>query len=132
MNKYDDIINMSRPKSKRPSMSIEARAAQFAPFSALVGYEESIMETSRITNEKHVLSQSKIDNINDKLNEIKSNNIKRIKITYFIKDKKKSGGEYSTKEISIKKIDDYNKKIITNYEVISFEDIFEIEDISNL
>lgn len=69
MNKYDDIINMSRPKSKRPSMSIEARAAQFAPFSALVGYEESIMETSRITNEKHVLSQSKIDNINDKLNE---------------------------------------------------------------
>lgn len=132
MNKYDDIINMSRPKSKRPSMSIEARAAQFAPFSALVGYEESIMETSRITNEKYVLSQSKIDNINDKLNEIKSNNIKRIKITYFIKDKKKSGGEYSTKEISIKKIDDYNKKIITNYEVISFEDIFEIEDISNL
>ena len=132
MNKYDDIIHLSRPKSKRPSMSIEARAAQFAPFSALVGYEESIMETSRITNEKHVLSQSKIDNINDKLNEIKSNNIKRIKITYFIKDKKKSGGEYSTKEISIKKIDDYNKKIITNYEVISFEDIFEIEDISNL
>ena len=132
MNKYDDIINMSRPKSKRPSMSIEARAAQFAPFSALVGYEESIMETSRITNEKHVLSQSKIDNINDKLNEIKSNNIKRIKITYFIKDQKKSGGEYSTKEISIKKIDDYNKKIITNYEIISFEDIFEIEDISNL
>ena len=132
MNKYDDIINMSRPKSKRPSMSIEARAAQFAPFSALVGYEESIMETSRITNEKHVLSQSKIDNINDKLNEIKSNNIKRIKITYFIKDKKKSGGEYSTKEISIKKIDDYNKKIITNYEIISFEDIFEIEDMSNL
>ena len=132
MNKYDDIIHLSRPKSKRPSMSIEARAAQFVPFSALVGYEESIMETSRITNEKHVLSQSKIDNINDKLNEIKSNNIKRIKITYFIKDKKKSGGEYSTKEISIKKIDDYNKKIITNYEVISFEDIFEIEDISNL
>ena len=132
MNKYDDIIHLNRPKSNRPSMSIEARAAQFAPFSALVGYEESKMETSRITNEKHVLSQSKIDNINDKLNEIKSNNIKRIKITYFIKDKKKSGGEYSTKEISIKKIDDYNKKIITNYEVISFEDIFEIEDISNL
>ena len=132
MNKYDDIIHLNRPKSNRPSMSIEARAAQFAPFSALVGYEESIMETSRITNEKHVLSQSKIDNINDKLNEIKSNNIKRIKITYFIKDKKKSGGEYSTKEISIKKIDDYNKKIITNYEIISFEDIFEIEDISNL
>ena len=132
MNKYDDIIHLNRPKSNRPSMSIEARAAQFAPFSALVGYEESIKETSRITNEKYILSQSKIDNINDKLNEIKSNNIKRIKITYFIKDKKKSGGEYSTKEINIKKIDDYNKKIITNYEVISFEDIFEIEDMSNL
>ena len=48
MNKYDDIIHLNRPKSNRPSMSIEARAAQFAPFSALVGYEESIRETSRI------------------------------------------------------------------------------------
>ena len=52
MNKYADIINLSRPKSKRPSMSIEARAAQFAPFSALTGYEEAIKETGRITDKK--------------------------------------------------------------------------------
>ena len=127
MSKYDDIINLTRPKSNRCPMSIEARAAQFAPFSALVGYDESIKETSRITDIKYELSQSKIDSINEKLNEIKNNNIKRVKMTYFIKDKKKSGGKYITDELAIKKIDIFNKKIITNNEIISFDDIFEID-----
>lgn len=127
MSKYDDIINLIRPKSNRCPMSIEARAAQFAPFSALVGYDESIKETSRITDIKYELSQSKIDSINEKLNEIKNNNIKRVKMTYFIKDKKKSGGKYITDELAIKKIDIFNKKIITNNEIISFDDIFEID-----
>lgn len=48
MGKYDDIINLSRPVSKkRPHMSIHDRAAQFAPFAALTGHEEAIEETSK-------------------------------------------------------------------------------------
>ena len=35
MNKYADIIHLSRPKSKHPSMSLNNRSFQFAPFSAL-------------------------------------------------------------------------------------------------
>ncbi len=36
--KYDDIINMERPVSKRhPPMPRANRAAQFAPFAALTG-----------------------------------------------------------------------------------------------
>ena len=58
MSKYDDIINLKRPESRHMPMSIANRAAQFAPFSALTGYDEAIRETSRVTSEKHELSES--------------------------------------------------------------------------
>ena len=41
---YAGIINLSRPKSLRPAMSHHDRAAQFSPFAALTGYEESIQQ----------------------------------------------------------------------------------------
>lgn len=43
---YEDIINLPHHVSaKHVPMSISERAAQFAPFSALTGYEEAINET---------------------------------------------------------------------------------------
>lgn len=51
--KYDDIIHMDRPVSKHHMpMPIENRAAQFAPFAALTGYEEAIAETARLNELK--------------------------------------------------------------------------------
>ncbi len=44
--KYDDIIHLTRPPSERPPMSMEDRAAQFAPFAALSGHSEAIEETA--------------------------------------------------------------------------------------
>ena len=45
---YDDIIHLPHPISqKHPHMSMHARAAQFAPFAALNGYEEAIRETAK-------------------------------------------------------------------------------------
>ena len=53
MKKYEDIIGLSRPVSKKhPPMSRENRAAQFAPFAALTGFEGAIKETARVTGEK--------------------------------------------------------------------------------
>ncbi|MBQ2800764.1 MAG: hypothetical protein IJF03_05175 [Lachnospiraceae bacterium] len=52
MGKYDDIINMDRPKSNRPSMSRADRAKIFMPFAALKGYEEAIEEKQKLTTEK--------------------------------------------------------------------------------
>ncbi|MBQ1902448.1 MAG: hypothetical protein II169_07875 [Lachnospiraceae bacterium] len=46
--KYGDIIELSHHVSKvHPKMSLEKRAAQFAPFAALTGYEGAIEETAR-------------------------------------------------------------------------------------
>lgn len=51
-NNYNDIINFSHPVSKKhPQMRLEIRAAQFAPFSALAGYEEQVRETAKVVNE---------------------------------------------------------------------------------
>ena len=45
---YDDIINLPHHVSKRhPQMSMWNRAAQFAPFSALTGYEDAIKDTAQ-------------------------------------------------------------------------------------
>ena len=45
---YKDIIHLPHHVSDRhPQMSMEARAAQFAPFSALTGFEDAIDETGR-------------------------------------------------------------------------------------
>ena len=50
INKYDDIINLPHHVSKKhKQMSIHDRAAQFAPFAALVGYDEEVKKTE-LTN----------------------------------------------------------------------------------
>ena len=46
---YDDIINLPHHVSKRhPQMSMWNRAAQFAPFAALTGYEDAINNIANI------------------------------------------------------------------------------------
>ena len=51
MGKYDDIINMEHPEPiRRGRMSMKNRAAQFAPFAALVGHDAALEYTS----EEHV------------------------------------------------------------------------------
>ena len=49
---YDDIINLPHHVSKRhPKMSLLARAAQFAPFSALTGYGTEIKKSAQRVGE---------------------------------------------------------------------------------
>jgi len=59
---YDDIINHSHHVSKRhPQMSLYIRSAQFAPFAALTGYEDTVNETAKRVNEKHDFEIEKIE-----------------------------------------------------------------------
>ena len=49
MNNYDDIINLEHPEPiNHPRLSIDQRAGQFAPFAALTGYDEDVVEAGRI------------------------------------------------------------------------------------
>ena len=48
MDNYDDIMNLPHHEPKHhPRMSMQSRAAQFAPFAALTGYNEAIKEESK-------------------------------------------------------------------------------------
>ena len=94
MNKYEDIMNLSRPKSKHPSMSLNNRSFQFAPFSALTGYDEKIKEAGKITKQKKELADDKKEVINNQLLWLDNHKEIEVKITYFVKDKKKMEGSY--------------------------------------
>ena len=51
-HKYDDIIHLPHHVSvKHPQMALLDRAAQFSPFAALTGHEDSIRETARRTED---------------------------------------------------------------------------------
>lgn len=114
MNDYSDIINLSRPVSKRPKMTLEQRSAQFAPFAALTGYEGQVKETARLTDKRIEINEELKLLLNLKLQLIqeKIKEQPEITITYFIPDNKKEGGMYTTITNSVKKIDMYKNEIV--------------------
>ena len=118
---------MDRPKSKYPKMSMSDRAAQFAPFAALTGHKEAVIEEGRITQEKRILSNEEKLEINEKIIELITLKSK-CRITYFEKDKTKSGGKYLNRVLSFKRIDELNKVLYFKENIqIQIEDIVDIE-----
>ncbi len=127
---YDDIINLPHHKSsKRPEMPIHDRAAQFSPFAALTGYEESIIEVGREVSKKKELTEDMKLDISDKLNMLYSNtdDKPKVHIIYFLKDSVKKGGKYLDVTGYIKKIDLYSYSItLSDKTTISIDDIYEL------
>ncbi|WP_295752933.1 YolD-like family protein [uncultured Holdemanella sp.] len=118
---------MDRPISKYPKMSMSDRAAQFAPFAALTGHKEAVIEQGRITQEKRVLSNEEKLEINEKIIEMVSLKSK-CRITYFEKDKTKSGGKYIQNVLSFKRMDELNKTLYFKENIqIQIDDIVDIE-----
>lgn len=130
---YNEIINLRRPISyKHPHMSNECRAAQFAPFAALTGYEAVVKEAARLTEPYRELDESEKEQIGRVLNEvlgrIKKGESPSLKLTYFKKDKKKSGGEYVTDVCKIKKIDSCTHTLLTQEGLeIKFESLLSVD-----
>ncbi len=134
MSNYDDIINLPHHVSKNHSrMSVQNRAAQFSPFSALTGYDDAINETKRITTEKRILTNDMIEGLNRSLSEIEDNlNKYTYKITYFKKDLKKVGGTYLTTIDKIIKINSIEEYLVTKNKIkINLNDIEEIIKLDN-
>ena len=136
MSRYDDIINLPHHElTTRQRMPRINRAASFAPFAALTGYDDAVRETARLTSERIELDDGTKEVLNDKLRIAldKADEQPEISITYFLPDTRKSGGAYVTVKAVIKRIDEYERLVIlTDKSTIPIDDIYEIEgDIYN-
>ena len=128
---YEDIVNLPPHISKKhPQPTMMDRAARFAPFAAITGYEEMVLEEARITEERIDLDEGTLSILNEKLNMMQEfiDEEPEIKITYFEPDKKKSGGAYIDITGTVKRIDEYECLVImTDGKKIRIEDIYSLE-----
>ncbi len=130
MRNYDDIINLSRPRyHDLPPMSIHDRAAQFSPFAALVGYDAAVEETARLTDSRREMEEDEINELNRQLSELNKrlSERPRIRVTYFIRDRKKEGGRYASKIGNARTIDQAENRIIfTDGESVPVKDMYSV------
>ena len=131
MGNYDDIINLPHHvSSTRPHMPMIDRAAQFQPFRALTGYEDTVRETARLTQERVELTdeeRARLDVILQTLADSIGSH-PQVVLTYFQPDKKKAGGAYITATGQLKRIDDIEGVLILlGGERIVIEDLLDIQ-----
>lgn len=123
-NSYEDMLYMPHPTSKtHPRMSMEKRAAQFAPFAALTGHADAVEETARITQERVELTEDRKEQINRVLQEVQLRG--NVVLVYFLPDVYKEGGSYQTVSGMIEKIKD--EKLYISGREIPVKDLFSIE-----
>ena len=112
---YDDIKHLTRPQyDDLHPMSMHDRAAQFSPFAALVGYDDAVAETARLTDSRAELTEDEMFELNANLNRLLDSldEQPQISVTYFVPDEKKSGGKYVEKVGVVRIIDSYAGELV--------------------
>lgn len=131
MNDYSDIIRLPHHQSeKHRQMTLHDRAAQFAPFAALTGYDAEISEAARLTDCRFDVGEEDAERINAVLQELIQHPqiVPEVQATYFVPDDKKQGGAYLTHKGKVRRVDTVNRELIfTDKTVISIDDIYRLE-----
>ena len=129
--KYDKIMELPHHVSKtRPQMPMSDRAAQFAPFAALTGYDAAIKETRRLTDERIELDVEALSALDMKYQLLMEalDEAPEVTITYFRPDERKAGGKYVSAVGAVKKIDDFERRItMQDGAKIPMDDVLSIE-----
>ena len=129
--KYDEIMGLPHHVSKtRPQMPMSDRAAQFAPFAALTGYDAAIKETGRLTDERIELDLEALSALDMKYQLLMEalDEAPEVTITYFQPDERKAGGKYVSAVGAVKKIDDFERRItMQDGAKIPMDDVLSIE-----
>lgn len=127
MSRYDDIINLPHwnPKSHQ-RMSGYERAAQFAPFAALTGYDAMVSETARLTDIRGELDEEQTLALNETLSSVigKLSEHPKVSVRWFRKDARKQGGAYVTTEGAVRNVDLANRLIVfRDGSAVSMDDV---------
>ncbi|MBQ6239359.1 MAG: hypothetical protein IJK56_03240 [Firmicutes bacterium] len=131
VDSYEDIIHLPHPVSrKHKPMSLHDRAAQFAPFAALTGYEDMVEETARQTDPCKDLEEDARELLDARFALLCMDGElhPQIRVTYFNADKLKDGGAYLTVS-GILQSADTEKRLIRMQDGsrIRLEDIIDID-----
>ena len=128
---YEDIVDLPHHVSgKHPQPTMADRAARFAPFAAITGYEEMVLEEARVTDDRIEMDESSKAALNEKLNMILEfiDEQPEVSITYFEPDKRKAGGAYVTVTGTVKRIDEYEHLVImTDGKKINIDEIYNLQ-----
>lgn len=131
MSRYEDIIHLPHHVSaKHRPMPATGRAAQFAPFAALTGYEEAVQETARLTDRRIELDEDALAALNEALIQIEERIGEQPEAAFlcFEEDGKKEGGQYVTLTGRVRKIDSVQREIhLTDRRVIQLDSIAQIQ-----
>ena len=114
-NRYDEIMELPHHVSKtRPQMPLSDRAAQFAPFAALTGYDSAIKETGRLTDERIELDEEALTALDMKYQLLMDtlDDAPEVTIIYFQPDERKAGGQYVSATGTVKKVDTFGRRIL--------------------
>lgn len=129
-HRYDDIIHLPHPTSrKHPRMPRPNRAAQFAPFAALSGYEDAVSETARLTDRMIEPDEDSLALLNDRLHVLMADASKpEVVLTVFEPDEQKEGGCYLQIQGHIRRVDEAARTLIlTDRTVIEMERVLRID-----
>ena len=130
-HRYDDLLNLPHHVSAvHPHMSLYDRAAQFAPFKALTGYEDDVEESARMTDVRIDLDEDRIEHLDARLQLLEDHlaEAPTVSLTFFQPDSRKDGGSYETVSDVVKKIDAIQRCIILkNGQIIPIDSIFDID-----
>ena len=109
-HRYDDIINLPHHVSqKHAPMARADRAAQFAPYAALTGYDAVIRETGRLTDARIEPDEEALTALNMKFRLLMDalGDAPEITLLVFRPDARKAGGAYLTVTGRVRKVDEY-------------------------
>ena len=108
MLRDQELLEMERPVSTRHApMRRCDRAAQFAPFAALSGFDETVQEAGRLTQAQIELAENEREALNDARVRLAARlpDQPEVRLTYFQPDAKKSGGTYRTILTRVRRLD---------------------------
>ena len=108
MLRDQELLEMERPVSARHApMRRCDRAAQFAPFAALSGFDETVQEAGRLTQAQIELAENEREALNDALVRLAARLPEQpeVRLTYFQPEAKKSVGTYRTILTRVRRLD---------------------------
>ena len=129
--KYDDILRLPHHVSaSRKPMAITARAAQFAPFAALSGYDAEVQEAGRLTDRPIEPDEYEKEAMNARLRLLTRHLREKwvVSLVFFQPDERKAGGAYVTRTGTVKKLYETERLLtLTDGTVIPLDDLIALD-----